>query len=128
MPLVTVPFLARLPSHRRVAPHNWLLTRRIGLAKEKLRNTRLSLAEAALACGFAGRSPAWSASVRAPGVGRWMNSERRSVIEAWLISDLTWRNSKRWFAHFRILARHVTCRNAATWSRSAGKRTSRRHR
>jgi len=28
----------------------------------------------------------------------------------------------------RSLARHVTCRNAAIWSRSSGKRTSRRHR
>ena len=39
-----------------VAPHNWLLTRRIEVAKEKLRNTRLSLAEVALVCGFADQS------------------------------------------------------------------------
>ena len=39
-----------------VAPHNWLLTRRIEVAKEKLRNTGLSLSEVALACGFADQS------------------------------------------------------------------------
>jgi AraC family transcriptional regulator len=39
-----------------VAPHNWLLTRRIEVAQEKLRNTRLSLSEVALACGFADQS------------------------------------------------------------------------
>ena len=39
-----------------VAPHNWLLTRRIEVAKEKLRNSRLSLLEVALACGFADQS------------------------------------------------------------------------
>ena len=39
-----------------VAPHNWLLTRRIEVAKEKLRNRRLSLLDVALACGFADQS------------------------------------------------------------------------
>jgi AraC family transcriptional regulator len=39
-----------------VAPHNWLVTRRIEVAKEKLRNTRLSLSNVALACGFADQS------------------------------------------------------------------------
>ena len=39
-----------------VAPHNWLVTRRIEVAKEKLRNTRWSLADVALACGFADQS------------------------------------------------------------------------
>jgi AraC-like DNA-binding protein len=38
------------------APHNWLLTRRVDLAKEKLRDDRLSLLDVALACGFAGQS------------------------------------------------------------------------
>ena len=38
------------------APHNWLLTRRIEIAKEKLRHTRLSLSDIALACGFADQS------------------------------------------------------------------------
>ena len=39
-----------------VAPHNWLLMRRVEVAKEKLRNTRLSLSEVAFACGFADQS------------------------------------------------------------------------
>jgi AraC family transcriptional regulator len=44
--------------HRTVGtpPHNWLLARRIDLAKDKLRNHRLSLAQVALACGFADQS------------------------------------------------------------------------
>ena len=39
-----------------VAPHHWLLTRRIEVAKEKLRDTRLPLSDVALACGFADQS------------------------------------------------------------------------
>jgi AraC family transcriptional regulator len=39
-----------------VAPHNWLLTRRIEVAKEKLRDGELSLSDVALACGFADQS------------------------------------------------------------------------
>ena len=39
-----------------VAPHNWLLMHRVEVAKEKLRNSRLSLLEVALACGFADQS------------------------------------------------------------------------
>jgi AraC family transcriptional regulator len=39
-----------------VAPHNWLLMRRVEVAKEKLRNTDLSLSDVALACGFADQS------------------------------------------------------------------------
>jgi AraC family transcriptional regulator len=38
------------------APHNWLLTRRVDAAKEKLRDGRLSLLDVALACGFADQS------------------------------------------------------------------------
>jgi AraC family transcriptional regulator len=38
------------------APHNWLLTHRIEVAKEKLRDGRLSLSDIALACGFADQS------------------------------------------------------------------------
>ena len=38
------------------APHNWLLMHRIEVAKEKLRDSRLSLADVALACGFADQS------------------------------------------------------------------------
>ena len=39
-----------------VAPHNWLLARRIEVAKEKLRDRRLSLSDVALVCGFADQS------------------------------------------------------------------------
>jgi AraC family transcriptional regulator len=39
-----------------VAPHNWLVARRIEVAKEKLRYSRLSLSDVALACGFADQS------------------------------------------------------------------------
>src|SRR5258705_13622536 len=38
------------------APHNWLLTHRIEVAKDKLRDGRLSLSDLALACGFADQS------------------------------------------------------------------------
>jgi AraC-like DNA-binding protein len=38
------------------APHHWLLKRRIEVAKEKLRDSRLSLLDVALACGFADQS------------------------------------------------------------------------
>jgi AraC family transcriptional regulator len=39
-----------------VAPHDWLLTRRVDAAKEKLRDNRLTLSDVALACGFADQS------------------------------------------------------------------------
>jgi AraC family transcriptional regulator len=39
-----------------VAPHEWLLTHRIGAAKEKLRDGRLSLLEVGSLCGFADQS------------------------------------------------------------------------
>jgi AraC family transcriptional regulator len=39
-----------------VAPHNWLLMRRVEVAKEQLRDRRLSLSDVALACGFADQS------------------------------------------------------------------------
>ena len=39
-----------------VAPHKWLLTRRVELAKERLRDHQLSLLDVALACGFADQS------------------------------------------------------------------------
>jgi AraC family transcriptional regulator len=38
------------------APHNWLLARRIEVAKEKLRDRQLSLSDVALACGFCDQS------------------------------------------------------------------------
>jgi AraC family transcriptional regulator len=39
-----------------MAPHKWLLSRRIELAKEKLRDGRLPLSDVALACGFGDQS------------------------------------------------------------------------
>jgi AraC family transcriptional regulator len=36
--------------------HKWLLSRRIELAKEKLRDGRSSLSDVALACGFSDQS------------------------------------------------------------------------
>src|SRR6266853_2247065 len=39
-----------------VAPHNWLLSRRVEVAKEKLRDGRLTLLDVALTCGFADQS------------------------------------------------------------------------
>jgi AraC-like DNA-binding protein len=38
------------------APHNWLLMHRIEIAKEKLRDRRLSLLDVAIACGFSDQS------------------------------------------------------------------------
>jgi AraC family transcriptional regulator len=56
-----------------VAPHNWLLTRRVELAKEKLRDDRLSLTDVALACGFADQSHLTRVFTRMVGVspGAW---------------------------------------------------------
>jgi AraC family transcriptional regulator len=62
-----------------VAPHNWLLTRRIEVAQEKLRHTPLSLTEVALACGFADQSHLTRVFTRMVGVspGAW----RRALDE-----------------------------------------------
>jgi AraC-like DNA-binding protein len=59
-----------------VAPHNWLLTRRVELAKEKLRDDRLSLSDVALACGFADQSHLTKVFTRIVGVspGAWRRS------------------------------------------------------
>jgi methylphosphotriester-DNA--protein-cysteine methyltransferase len=46
-----------------VAPHNWLLTFRVEVAKQKLRDGRLSLRDVALACGFADQSQRKSSPV-----------------------------------------------------------------
>jgi AraC family transcriptional regulator len=61
------------------APHNWLLTHRIEVAKEKLRDHRLSLADVALACGFADQSHFTRVFTRLAGVspGAW----RRALEE-----------------------------------------------
>jgi AraC-like DNA-binding protein len=55
------------------APHNWLLARRIEVAKEKLRDDRLSLLDVALVCGFADQSHLTRVFTRMVGVspGAW---------------------------------------------------------
>jgi AraC family transcriptional regulator len=55
------------------APHNWLLTRRVEAAKDKLRDDRLSLSDVALACGFADQSHLTRVFTRMVGVspGAW---------------------------------------------------------
>jgi AraC-like DNA-binding protein len=55
------------------APHNWLLTHRVEVAKEKLRDGRLSLLEVALACGFSDQSHLTRVFTRMVGVspGAW---------------------------------------------------------
>jgi AraC-like DNA-binding protein len=61
------------------APHNWLLTHRIEVAKEKLRDGRSSLLDVALACGFADQSHLTRVFTRIVGVspGAW----RRALAE-----------------------------------------------
>jgi AraC family transcriptional regulator len=61
------------------APHNWLVTRRIEVAKEKLRDRRLSLSEVAPVCGFADQSHLTRVFARMVGVssGAW----RRALDE-----------------------------------------------
>jgi len=62
-----------------VAPHNWLLTFRVEVAKQKLRDGRLSLRDVALACGFADQSHLTQVFTRLVGVspGAW----RRALDE-----------------------------------------------
>jgi hypothetical protein len=61
------------------APHNWLLSYRIEVAKVKLRDGRSSLSEVALACGFADQSHLTRVFTRIVGIspGAW----RRAVAE-----------------------------------------------
>jgi AraC-like DNA-binding protein len=61
------------------APHKWLLTLRVDAAKQKLRNSRLSLRDVALACGFADQSHLTQVFTRIVGVspGAW----RRALDE-----------------------------------------------
>ena len=67
--------------HRTVgmAPHKWLLSRRIEVAKEKLRDGRSSLSAVALACGFSDQSHLTRAFNRLVGIspGAW----RRALDE-----------------------------------------------
>jgi AraC family transcriptional regulator len=62
-----------------VAPHNWLLAQRVEVAKEKLRDGRLSLLDVAQVCGFADQSHLTKVFTRMVGVspGAW----RRAVAE-----------------------------------------------
>lgn len=62
-----------------VAPHNWLLMRRVEVAKEKLRGSQLPLSDVALACGFADQSHLTRVFTRVVGVspGAW----RRALDE-----------------------------------------------
>jgi AraC-like DNA-binding protein len=55
------------------APHNWLLTRRVEAAKQKLRDHRLTLSDVALACGFADQSHLTRVFTRMVGIspGAW---------------------------------------------------------
>jgi AraC family transcriptional regulator len=59
-----------------VAPHNWLLTRRVEAAKEKLRDHRLTLSDVALDCGFADQSHLTRVFTRIIGIspGAWRRS------------------------------------------------------
>jgi AraC family transcriptional regulator len=61
------------------APHSWLLTHRIEVAKAKLRDRRLSLSDVSLACGFADQSHLTRVFTRIVGVspGAW----RRALTE-----------------------------------------------
>jgi AraC family transcriptional regulator len=56
-----------------VAPHNWLVARRVETAKEKLRDDRLTLLDVALSCGFADQSHLTRVFTRLVGVspGAW---------------------------------------------------------
>jgi AraC family transcriptional regulator len=56
-----------------IAPHSWLLTHRIEVAKEKLRDGRLSLLDVALACGFVDQSHLTRVFTRIVGIspGAW---------------------------------------------------------
>jgi AraC family transcriptional regulator len=62
-----------------VTPHNWLLTLRVEVAKQKLREGRLPLRDVALACGFADQSHLTQVFTRSVGVspGAW----RRALDE-----------------------------------------------
>jgi AraC family transcriptional regulator len=67
--------------HRTIgtAPHHWLLKRRVTVAKEKLRDRRLTLSEVALACGFSDQSHLTRIFTRFVGVspGAW----RRALLD-----------------------------------------------
>ena len=76
---VKVAFFARVSPFRRNAPHQWLMKRRIEVAKEKLRDGRLSLTDVATAPGFGDQSHLTRASTHTVGVspGAW----RRALMQ-----------------------------------------------
>jgi AraC family transcriptional regulator len=59
-----------------VAPHKWHMERRVEVAKEKLRDGRLSLSDVALACGFADQSHLTRVFAQLAGIspGAWRRS------------------------------------------------------
>jgi AraC family transcriptional regulator len=52
MPVVNVLFFAGVSRSVGMAPHRWLMKCRIEVAKETLRDGRMSLTDVAAACGF----------------------------------------------------------------------------
>jgi AraC family transcriptional regulator len=62
-----------------VAPHKWLLTHRVDVAKEKLRDGRLPLSDIALACGFADQSHLTRVFTRMVGLspGAWRRAREK---------------------------------------------------
>jgi AraC-like DNA-binding protein len=64
-----------------MAPHQWLLQRRVDAAKQMLPDTRRSLSEVGLACGFADQSHFTRVFSRAVGVspGVWRRTMRRAA-------------------------------------------------
>jgi AraC-like DNA-binding protein len=64
------------------APHNWLLTLRVEVAKQKLRDGKLSLRDVALACGFADQSHLTQVFTRSVGVspGAWRPTDRHFFV------------------------------------------------
>jgi AraC family transcriptional regulator len=62
-----------------VAPHNWLLARRVETAKDKLRDDRLTLLDVALSCGFADQSHLTRVFTRMVGVspGAWRRARNQ---------------------------------------------------
>jgi len=61
-----------------LSPHQWLLQRRIDRARELLRDRSLSLADAAIACGFANQAHFTKVFTRLAGAspGRWRRAHR----------------------------------------------------
>jgi AraC-like DNA-binding protein len=62
-----------------LAPHQWLLQRRIDKAKQLLRGAQMPLADVALACGFADQSHFTRVFTRAVGLspGQWRRAHRQ---------------------------------------------------